>query len=89
MIHDYRKYYEELTLDEKVNAKRLYDIAKGKSVTANITYKASDIEELREMFKFRTCDHIRGIYTVLKHTKFVKYIYIPIPKTPRKGLSLL
>ena len=73
---EYLKPFEDLTLDEKANAKRLYDIAKGKIVSDNITYKASDLEELREMFKFRTCEHIRGIYTVLKHTKFIKYIYI-------------
>ena len=84
-----RKPFEELTLDEKANMKRLYDIGKGKDVNPNITYKKVDIEELREMFKSRTCHHIKGIYTVLKHTKFVKYIYIEIPPQKRKGLCLL
>jgi len=84
-----RKAFEELTLDEKANMKRLYDIGKGKEVNTNVTYKKSDIEELRELFRFRTCDHIKGMYTVLKHTKFIKYIYIQIPPQRRKGLCLL
>jgi hypothetical protein len=80
------KEFEELTLDEKANLRNLYQIAKKLPISKHIILLKPVLQfELQELFIGRECTTIAGIYAVLKHTKFVKYIYIAQVKNTRKN----